>query len=186
MRFFILAGLVGAALFITVLPASAAAWQGYVSREAGFSFTAPGAVKTEKATYRSASANQRGATVFRSLEDNIEYKVTVVDFTGRTNDEAALIKEAATQYSTGKKVLVDVEARVDQNYGRKMASDLANNGGRSMAGFYFKDGRLIQLEVTVLPANGDYGTPDTSRFVDSVAFLASRVEPGSTELTLTK
>ena len=185
MRSALFTGLVAAGLALTIMPASAA-WHGYVNREAGFSFIAPGEVKTDKATYRSATANQRNATVFRSVDNNIEFKVTVVDFTGRTNDEAALIKEASTQYAAGKKVLVDVEARVDQNYGRKMTADLANNGGRSMAGFYFKGGRLIQLEVTVLPANGDYGTPDTGRFVDSVAFLDSRVTPDATELTLSK
>ncbi len=185
MRLSILAGLVGAALAVTILPASAA-WHGYVSREVGFSFIAPGEMKTEKATYRSPSTGQRSAAVFKSVEDSVEYKVTVVDFSGRTNDEAALIKEASSLFQDGKKVLVDVEARVDQNFGRKMAVDLPNNGGRSMAALYFKGGRLIELEVTVLPANGDYGTPDTGRFVDSVAFLASRVTPDATELTLPK
>src|SRR5262245_37254337 len=110
MRISILAGLIGAVLAFAPLPASAA-WHGYVSKEVGFSFIAPGDMKTEKATYMSPSANRRDAGVFRSLDNNIEYKVTVVDFTGSTNDEMALIKEAATLYQSGKKVLVDVEAR---------------------------------------------------------------------------
>jgi hypothetical protein len=36
----------------------------------------------------------------------------------------------------------------------------------------------------VLPANGDYGTPDAGRFIDSLAFTLSRTEKGATELPL--
>jgi hypothetical protein len=55
-----------------------------------------------------------------------------------------------------------------------------------LAAFYFIKGRLISLQVTVLPANGDYGTPDMGRFVDSIAFRVDRAEQGSAELALPK
>jgi len=185
MRFTRFGGLLGAALMLAITPAEAA-WHGYISREAGFSFSAPGAVQTEKASYPSAIAGPRAATVFRSLDDNIEYKVTIVEFAGRANQDAALIKEASTLFEANKKVLSDQEARIESSYGRKITIELPNNGGRSMAAVYFKDNRLIQLQVTVLPANGDYGTPDTGRFVDSLAFFAERAEPDATELKLAK
>src|SRR5215469_2130479 len=168
MRFAILAFTVVTALTSAVIPANAA-WHSYAAREAGFSFEAPGDVKSEKATYR-AAAGQRPATVYRSLDDNIEYKVTVVDFANRANDEAALIKEAAASLQSNRKVLADAEARVEASYGRKMSFELPNNGGRSMAAIYLSRGHLIQLEVTVLPANGDYASPDLGRFIDSIAF----------------
>ena len=146
MRFSILGGFLGATLALTAVPA-AAAWHGYVSREVGFSFTAPGDVKTEKASYTAQGA--RDAGMFRSLDNNIEYKVTVVNFTGSGKSEQDLIKEAETKFLAGRKVLSDVEARVDQSYGRKATVELPNNGGRSMAAFYYKGNHLIQLEVTV-------------------------------------
>ena len=108
MRSAIFAFTVAASLTAAVLPAQAA-WHSYAAREAGFSFMAPGDVKSEKATYK-AAAGQRPATVYRSLDDNIEYKVTVVDFAGRANDDTALIKEAATALQTNRKVLADAEA----------------------------------------------------------------------------
>lgn len=185
MRLGMLASLAGAALALTILPAEAA-WHGYFNNEVGFSFTAPGEVKVDKATFTSASAGQRDAVVFRTAEDNIEYTVTIVDFAGRGSEETALIKEAATALQSKGKVLADADARVDSNYGRKLTIDVANNGGRSMAAIYFKQDHLIQLQVTVLPANGDYGSPDLGRFVDSVAFLASRIDEGATELRLAK
>ncbi len=184
MRFAIQAGLVGALLAVTMLPAEAA-WNSYLNREVGFSFLAPGDMKTEKATYQSAMAGQRNAVVFRTVEDNVEFKVTVVDFAARTGDEAALIKEATATLLNNNKVLSDEDARIESDYGRKITIDFPNNGGRSMAAVYFKQGHLIQLQVTV-PPNGDMLTPDLGRFVDSLAFGAGYEESGATELKLIK
>jgi hypothetical protein len=185
MRVTILGCWTGIALAIAAAPAQAA-WHGYINKEASFSFVAPGDVKTEKGAYRSTIAGPRVATVYKSVDDNIEYKVTVVDFAGGASDGAAVIKEASTQLSANKKVLADSEARVESSYGRKMTVDLPNNGGRSMAAVYFNSGHLIELQATVLPANGDYGTPDIGRFVDSLAFGAGREEADATELKLAK
>ena len=132
LHLFICLGLVGAVLAITMMPAEAA-WRSYINRDVGFSFLAPGEMKTEKGVYKSAMAGQRDAVVFRSVEDNVEFKVTVVDFTARTSDEAALLKEATAAFLNNNKVLSDEEARVESDYGRKSTIDLSNNGGRSMA-----------------------------------------------------
>ena len=183
MRIALYAGLTGIVLTLTAVPACAA-WHSYFNKALEFSFLAPGELKTEKGTYKGTLAGERNATVFSSTEDNIEYRVTVVDFGGRTSEETSLLDEAAAAYRAGKTVLSDESARVDSYYGRKMSADLPNNGGRSATAIYFKAGKLIQLEATVLPANGDYGTPDMGRFVESLAFLASRVDEGATELTL--
>ena len=181
----ILGGLIGAALAMAIMPAEAA-WHSYVNTEAGFSFTAPGAVKAEKSSYKSTAEGQRTATIFRSLEDDVEYRVTVVNFFGRKSDEAAIIKEASTLFQANKKVLADSEARVESSYGRKMTVDLPNAGGRSMVAVYFNQGYLIELQVTVLPANGDYGSPDMGRFVDSIAFGPDRAENDATDLKLVR
>jgi hypothetical protein len=180
MRFTTLAVLAALALTFTTAP-SHAQWKGYFNKSVEFSFFAPGELKTERATH-----SGRNATVFQSVEDNIEYKVTVVDFTARANESTAVVSEAATTFQTGSRVLADASLGVDQMTGRKISVDLPNNGGRSMGAFYFKNGHLIQLQVTVLPANGDYETPDMGRFIDSLAFLPSRINPGAVELTLQK
>jgi len=85
MRFTVLASLVGAALALTVAPADAA-WKSYISRTMGFSFEAPGELKTEKGAYEAALAGKRDAVVYRAVDDNIEYKVTVVHFKDRVGD----------------------------------------------------------------------------------------------------
>ena len=182
MRFSILAGL-GMALTLAVTPADAA-WHSYFNRAGvAFSFNAPGDLKGEKSTYHSEIAGERSSVVFTSVEENVEFKVTVVDFGGRAKDQEALIKEAYEGYRDRAKILLDEDARVEASYGRKLTVDLPNDGGRSMTAIYFKDNHLIQLRATVLQG-GDAQSSDMGRFVDSLAFYDSYIGDGATELKL--
>lgn len=169
------------ALALAITPAEAA-WHGYYNKQGvAFSFAAPGEVKGEKSTYHSAIAGERASVLFTSVEDNIEFKVTVVDFMGHAGDQDALIKEASAAYQNRTNILLDTEARVESSYGRKLAVDLPGNGGRSMTAIFFKDNHLIQLQATVLQG-GDEQSAAMGRFVDSLAFYESYTAEGATEL----
>jgi hypothetical protein len=183
MRLTALATVVGVTLATMTVPAEAA-WKSYANRSVGFSFEAPGEVKTEKGTYNGALAGRHDAIVYRSVDDNIEYKVTVIDFTSRASEEKALLEEASSMFTNNKKILFDRDERVEGHSDRKISVDIPDNGGRSTAAFVFNNGHLIQLQGTVLPANGDYQTPELGRFIDSLAF--DRAEPGAAELALPK
>ena len=183
MRFTGFVCLAGAALATMTAPAQAA-WHGYISHPLGFNFAAPGELKVEKGTYQGPVAGQRETTVYRFLDDDIEYKVVVIDMTDKANDAANLLGEAEYLYQDNKKVLMDTFGRVDRQYGRKLTIDLPNNGGRSTAAFYFINGRIISLQATVLPANGDYDTPDKGRFVDSITFFTVRAPDEAIELPM--
>ena len=80
---------------------------------------------------------------------------------------------------------IDLANELGKRLKRKITIDFPNNGGRSMAAVYFKQGHLIQLQVTVSP-NGDVLTPDLGRFVDSLAFGAGYEESGAIQLKLIK
>jgi len=173
MRLTALATLAGAGLAAMTAPA-AAAWHGYISHPLGFAFAAPGELKVEKGTYRGAVAGSHDTVVYRFADDNIEYKAMVIDMSDKANDAASLLGEAEYLFQENKKVLMDTFGRVDRQYGRKLTIDLPNNGGRTTAAFYFINGRIISLQATVLPANGDYNTPELGRFVDSLTFFTVR------------
>jgi hypothetical protein len=180
MRFTVLATLLGA-LAATTAPATAA-WRGYISHPLGFAFAAPGELKVEKGTYRGAVAGQHDTLVYRFVDDDIEYKAVVIDMSDKASDAATLLGEAEYNFQNGKKVLMDTFGRVDRQYGRKLTIDLPNNAGRATAAFYFINGRIISLQATVLPANGDYDTPEMGRFVDSITFFTVRAEDDAIEL----
>jgi len=181
MRLTALATLMGAALAVMTAPAQAA-WKSYISHPLGFAFAAPGELKVEKGTYRGAVAGPRDTVVYRFVDDDIEYKMVVIDMSDKANDAATLLGEAEYIYQDGKKVLMDTFGRVDRQYGRKLTIDLPNNAGRSTAAFYFINGRIVSLQATVLPANGDYDTPELARFVDSISFFTVRAPDGAIEL----
>jgi hypothetical protein len=181
MRLTALATLAGTVLAAMTAPA-AAAWHGYISHPLGFAFAAPGELKVEKGTYRGAVAGERDTIVYRFVDDNIEYKAVVIDMGDKANDAATLLGEAEYAFQDKKKVLMDTFGRVDRQYGRKLTIELPNKGGRATAAFYFINGRIVSLQATVLPANGDYDTPEMGRFVDSITFFTVRAADDAIEL----
>ena len=176
-------------VFASLAMPAQAAWKSYVNRELGFSFMAPGEVKTTVGTFRGEVAGPRETIVYRSADDNIEYRVTVMSFVQAQAEGAAILGEREYMFQDKKKLLSDTFARVgsgrDAVYGRKIVVDLPANRGRATGAFYFTKGKLIVLEATVLPAHGDPASPDADRFVDSIAFAATR-EPGAIELETPK
>ena len=186
MRRSMLAALAGAALMLAAMPAQAA-WKAYVNKELGFSFMAPGELKTDVGTFRGNYAGPRQTIVYRSVEDNIEYKVTVMSFIQAQAEGASILGEREYMFEEGKgkKVVSDTFGRVgsgkDAVYGRKIVIDLPDNKGRATGAFYFTKGRLVSLEATV-PANGNLTSPDPGRFIESVGFALSRIDPGAVAL----
>lgn len=185
MRSWGLALLVSAGLAGFAAPAEAA-WKSYISKELGFSFMAPGDLKVESGTFRGALAGPRQTIVYRFMEDNIDYKVTVMSFLQAHGEGASILGERTYMFQDGKTMLMDTFGRVepgkDAVYGRKMVVEQPDGKGRTTGAFYFNKGRLISLEATVLPANGDFESPDPARFIDSIVFVLSRTEPGAIEL----
>jgi hypothetical protein len=178
-----------AAAAMLAMPAQAA-WKSYLNRELGFSFAAPGDVKTTVGTFRGEVAGPRETIVYRSTEDNVEYRVTVMSFIQAQAEGAAILGEREYMFQDKKKLLSDTFARVgsgkDAVYGRKIVVDLPGNRGRATGAFYFTRGKLITLEATVLQAHSDLASPDADRFVDSISFAVIRSEPGAIELETPK
>ena len=189
MRRLTLAALTSAAIAISTVPALAE-WKSYVSKDLGFSFTAPGEVKAELGTYRGQVAGPRQTIVFKSSEDNIEYKVTVMSFAQAQADGATLLGEREFVFRQRNNVLMDRFSQVgtgkDTIYGHKIVIDLPMNRGRTTGAFYFTNGKLYTLEATMLPAHGNYASADPGRFIDSIKFGPSRTEPNAVELQAPK
>jgi hypothetical protein len=181
MRLTALAILAAAAVAATSAPATAA-WRGYISHPLGFAFAAPGELKVEKGTYGGTVAGARDTLIYRFTDDNIEYKAVIIDMGDKANDAATLLGEAEYNFQDGKKVRMDTFGRVDRQFGRKLTIDLPNNAGRSSAAFWFINGRIVSLQATVLPENGDYDTPEMGRFVDSITFFTVRAADDAIEL----
>jgi hypothetical protein len=111
----------------------------------------------------------------------------VADYSDRVADGASILEEAIFQHTEADdhglrngKMLGNDSARIEPvvrgaTYGRRITMDLPNNGGRNLTNFYFRDGKLYEQSVTIMPANGDYATPNGSRFVESLLFNLTRL-----------
>jgi hypothetical protein len=189
MRAIITAVLACAAAAIAAMPAHAD-WKTYVNKELGFSFSAPGDVKAGVGTFRGEIAGPRQTILYRSTDEGIEYRVTVMSFIQAQAEGAAILGEREYMFQNGRKVLADAFARAgagkDAVYGRRIVVDLPDNKGRTTGVFYFTRGRLVALEATVLPGRGDLASPGPGRFVESVAFAPSAAEPDAVALETPK
>ena len=79
MRARTLAALAGAVLVVSTAHADSV-WKAYIAKDHGFSFMAPGEVRAALGTYRGALAGPRQTIVYRSVDNNIEYRVMVMSF----------------------------------------------------------------------------------------------------------
>jgi hypothetical protein len=185
MRARTLAALAGAVLAVSTAHADSV-WKAYIASDHGFSFMAPGEIKAALGTYRGGIAGPRQTIVYRSVDNNIEYRVTVMSFLQAQAEGASILGEREFNFQDKKKVLMDTFGRVESGkdtvYGRKIVVDQPDNKGRTTGAFYFTKGKMISLEATVLPANGNYDSPDPARFIDSIVFVLSRADKNAVVL----
>ena len=160
-----------------------AAWEYYISHPLNFSVAMPGEITASRGTYEAIVAGAQDTIVFSSSEDGIEYRITVVDMREMQNEAATLLGEAAYNFQDGKNILMDIYARADRRFGRKLTIELPNDSGRETAEYYFINGQLLELRATI-PPGGDYGSPNIARFIDSVALFPDMANQDSIELTL--
>ena len=142
MHKFVTGSILTLSLIAMAAPAQAA-WRGYISHELGFSFEAPGEVKSQLGTYRAQIAGPRQTIVFRSVDNNIEYKVTVMKFAQAQADGADLIGERVFAYEgtssnegvhDESRVLMDTFARVEPGSDPPLDAPKVSFGSRTIAG----------------------------------------------------
>jgi len=177
-----------AAWVISAVPAQAA-WQYYACPSDNFASQFPDTPKLENGRYSMPRHGlAKSAHIYATTVDNIVYRMMVADYSDRVADGASILEEAIFQHTEADdhglqkgKVLGNTISRIEPvgrgaTYGRSITMDLPMNGGRSQTNFYFRDGRLYEQSVLILPANGDYASPNGSRFVESLLFNLTRME----------
>jgi hypothetical protein len=177
-----------AALMGTAAPAQAA-WGYFACPSDNFASQFPDVPKMESIPYAMPRHGKAmSARSYTTTVDNIVYKMLVSDYSDRANDGASILEEAIFQHTEADdhglrngKLLGNDSSRIEPvvrgaTYGRRITMDYPNGGGRNLTNFYFRNGKLYEQSVTVLPANGDYSTPNGSRFVESLLFNLTRME----------
>ena len=177
-----------AAMLVSAVPAQAA-WQYYACPSDNFASQFPDTPKLENGRFSMPRHGlAKSAHIYTTTVDNIVYRMMVADYSDRAMDGASIMEEAIFQHTEADdhgqqngKVVGNTTTRIEPvgrgaTYGRSITMDLPKNGGHSQTNFYFRDGKLYEQSVLILPANGDYASPNGSRFVESLLFNLTRME----------
>ena len=180
-------GLMVAALLMSAAPAEAA-WQYYSCASDNFAAQFPDVPKMETVKFSMPRHKDAlSARTYTTTVDNIVYRMLVADYSDRVAFGASILEEALFQHTEADdhglrngKILGNDTARIEPvvrgaTYGRRITMDYPNGQGRNLTTFYFRDGKLYEMSVQILPANGDYATPTGSRFVESLVFNLARM-----------
>jgi hypothetical protein len=176
------------ALAISTMPAEAA-WQYYACPSDNFASQFPDVPKMQPITFTMPRHKAAlSAHVYETTTDNVIFRMLVADYSDRVADGASILEEAIFEHTEADDhglqhgtILGNTTSRIEPvvrgaTYGRSITMDLPMNGGRTQTNFYFRDGKLYEQSVTILPANGDYGSTVGSRFVESLMFNLSRMK----------
>jgi hypothetical protein len=159
------------ALFLGANPASA--WREYLYLDQGVAIQFPAAPKAMKSIYNSTLAKGLASTTYSAEDDNVVYKLTVVDLTNRPDVGANFLNEAAYGLMREGDVLFTDFPRVYQDvkaiYGVSLVVDRMD-GSRVRTSLYYNKGRLYIADATVLPARGDKDMATPSRYDQTIRF----------------
>ena len=131
------------ALFLGASPASA--WREYLYLDQGVAIQFPAAPKAMKSIYNSTLAKGLASTTYSAEDDNVVYKLTVIDLTNRPDAGANFLNEAAYGLMREGDVLFTDFPRVYQDvkaiYGVTLVVDRMD-GSRVRSSLYYNKGKL--------------------------------------------
>ena len=148
----------------------ALAWDIFTFPEAKFAAQFPAQPRTDPARYRTTAGLDAPAQRYWAREGAVVYTVTIADFTGTALDKDAAIADAVKAFGQDGEVLVDVEARINAEYGRELSID-RNDGGHDIVAVFFFDQHLYVLNGRAAPPDPGAATAALIRFQQSLNFL---------------
>jgi hypothetical protein len=159
--------------FLAVLaaasPAAAQSWDIYAYPDAKFVAQFPAQPTVTSGSYRTEAGLERPARIWSAVAGNVAYSLTLADFNGTALDKDAVITDAVKAFGRLGEVAVDVEARINTEYGREL-SVVRKDGGRSITAIFFFDKHLYLLHGQAMPPNPGDSTANLIRFQQSLQF----------------
>jgi hypothetical protein len=156
-------------VLLAPLPASAQAWQNYDYADVGFAVHFPAPPAVTKGVYQAAGVSAP-STLYSVRQDNVIYTVTVADFSQTALEKDAAIADAVKAFGEKGEIKVDVEARINTQFGHELS--IGNkDGSRSTVAIFFFNHHLYQLEGRALPPDPTARSSSLIRFQQSLQFF---------------
>ena len=168
MRAFAALGLACTALMTSAAPAFA--WDIFSYPEAKFAAQFPAEPQVAQTKYRTTTGLEAPAQRWWAQDGKVAYSVTLVDFSGTALGKDAAIADAVKAFGQQGEVLVDVEARINAEWGRELSVNRRDGGHDIVAVFYFDD-HLYLLNGRAGPPDPTASTANLIRFQQSLNFM---------------
>jgi hypothetical protein len=149
-------------------PAWAQDWQEYRDSAMGFGASFPGTPNVSDTNLKLEDGTAAPAKLYYLRQGASEFKIMVADFSKAALQGDAAINEAVKTLSATGKVTVNIDARVNRNYGRQLGVT-APDGSQTVAAIFFANGKLYQIEGITHPAE-DANSSNAARFQQSLTF----------------
>lgn len=163
-------GVIG--LLMAPLSASAQSWEEYPFPEHGFVVHFPAKPTVTKGAYRTSAGVTVPSTVYSATKGDIAYTITVGDFSGVAVSDQDVITDAVKAAGRDGEVKLDVDARINRQYGHEL-SVKGKDGSYSMYAIFFFNHRFYQLIGRAPPSIAERGASQTIRFQQSLQFPGS-------------
>jgi hypothetical protein len=175
--------LISVVLALLASPA-AAQWQQYTFSDLGIAKEFPAPPEKRTVTYDTPVVGRAvPATVYAVTQDDIVYSLTVAELGAPefVAKSASIYAECIEMAEGEGRVLARMPQRVEDGtpyrvYGQMTSVALAD-GGRKLTNCFFSKGRLYKIEVTVLPAHGEFNSSLAIRFAASLRFRLDAGNP---------
>jgi len=154
-------------------------WQEYTYPDQQFAVSFPSQPTVTTMPFKSADGATVMETVYSVRQETGIFNVAVIDFTNTGTDGATAIDQAVAALGKKGDVKLNMQARVQRNYGRYL-NIAGNDGSHTIAAVFFGNGRLYEIEGTVPASNPDALSGEMIRFQQSLRFMgtAGRFRPG--------
>jgi hypothetical protein len=129
-------------------------WQEYTYPDQQFAVSFPSQPTVTTMPFKVADGTSVMETVYSVRLDTGTFQVAVIDFTNTGTDGAAAIGQAVAALAEKGDVKLNIQARVQRNYGRYL-NIAGNDGSHTIAAVFFGNGRLYEIEGTVPASNPD-------------------------------
>jgi hypothetical protein len=160
----------GLACAVLLSAAPARAWDIYTFPEAKFAAQFPSQPQVVPSKYRTMAGLETPAQRYWIQDGNVAYSVTLADFSGTALEKDAVIADAVKLFGLEGEVLVDVEARINAEYGREL-SVKRKDGGHDIVAIFFFDDHLYVLNGRAAPPDPAAATANLIRFQQSLNFM---------------
>jgi hypothetical protein len=151
----------------------AAAWEEYIYLDRGFAIQFPAPPQMTTGVHDSVMVKGLRTATYAARDDNVDYRLTVVELGNRTDAATSLLNEVFYFVMREGEVLFTDFTRVYQDelsvYGTTLVVDRMD-GSRIRTSVFHSKGRLYRADAIVLPARGDKDMTTPSRFDQTIRF----------------